>query len=93
LGGSRIYGYSNIIGFLAHPPGPSTIMYTNIMMADNERGLGLRVGHDGDNNTAFLRDSWVSAIARPGCPYCYGNNATKCSSNYGLRLFVATPNG
>jgi hypothetical protein len=93
LGGEKFNAYSNGIGFLAHPPGPKTIQYQGLMLADNGRGLGLRHGHEGDNNTGILKDSWISALARPNCNYCYGPNATLCSGNYALRMMVSTVNG
>lgn len=88
--------YATDIGFLASPPGPREIYYTGYMMADNGRSMGLRNGHasyNHDNCTATFKDSWISAIARPNCDYCYGPTATPCSNNHGLRMLTSTING
>lgn len=45
------------------------------------------------NHTAFFTNSYVSAISRPNCAYCYGNGAIECSSNVGVRAFSASANG
>lgn len=89
LGGERLKAYATEIGFLANPPGPKMIQYQGMMFADNGRGLGLRHGTSGDNNTAILKDSWVSGLARPNCNYCYGSTATDCHGNHALRLLVS----
>lgn len=96
IGGKGVKGYANSIGYLASPPGPMTLDYRNFMLADNGRAMGLRHGHggfNGDNNTAFWRDSWVSAASRPKCNYCYGAGATDCQNNLALRMMVTTING
>ena len=94
LGGERLKGYANSIGFLAHPPGPMTIQYQGMMFADNGRGMGLRHGiNNNQNNTAILKDSWISGLARPGCNYCYGPTATFCNGQHALRMFTSTING
>lgn len=37
------------------------------MVADFNRGVTLRFGRESDENTAFFRNSYVSAISRPTC--------------------------
>jgi hypothetical protein len=72
------------------------LQYQNFMLADNGRGMGLRHGYgiyNGDNNTAILKDTWISAASRPNCNYCYGTGATDCSGNYALRMMATTVNG
>jgi len=96
IGGERIRAYSCDIGYLASPPGPREIYYTDFMLADNQRSMGLRNGHASyghDNCTATFKNSWISAISRPTCDYCYGTGANPCSNNLGLRLLATTING
>jgi len=93
LGGERLKGYANTIGFLTGTPGPSTLQYQGMMFADNGRGMGLRHGKESDHNTGILKDSWISGLARPSCNYCYGPTATLCSNNHALRMMTSTVNG
>lgn len=39
------------------------------MIADSNRGLTLRFGipRNDDDNTAFLKNSYIAAISRPSC--------------------------
>lgn len=78
---------------MAHPPSTTEVQYSNFMIADCQRAVTLRFGHDGDDQTAYLSNSWISAISRPSCAYCYGNKAIICSNNQGVRLLVVTVNG
>jgi hypothetical protein len=96
IGGEKIRAYSNEIGYLCNPLGPSMAKYDNFLLADNGRGMGLRNGNavaGGDNNTAVLTNSWISAVSRPKCDYCYGTGKTKCSGNHGIRLLTSSANG
>ena len=64
-------------------------------MADNGRSVTLKFG-DGEgkaNHTAFLYNSYISAVSRPDCAECYGPNATICSGNHGMRMLVPSANG
>jgi hypothetical protein len=63
------------------------------MMADSNRGLTLRFGKEYDDSTAYLRNSYVSAISRPGCSECYGSGAIPCSGARGVRMLAVTVNG
>jgi hypothetical protein len=64
-------------------------------MADNGRSVTLKIGSNegGSNHTAFLHNSYISAISRPGCSICYGSSATICSGLQGVRMFTASANG
>jgi hypothetical protein len=96
LGFEWVKAYSNTIGFLASPAGPNNMLYQNFILADNGRGMNLRHGFgsfNGDNNTLVLQNSWITAVSRPNCSYCYGWSATDCSNNYAIRMMVTTPNG
>ena len=64
-------------------------------MADNVRGVTLKLG-DGEgrhDHSAYLYNSYVTAISRPNCAECYGSSATKCSWIHGMRMFTASANG
>lgn len=64
-------------------------------MVDNQRGVTLKMGGSQatTNHTAIFSNSFVSALSRPDCNYCYGTGALKCSNNVGVRAFSASGNG
>ena len=63
------------------------------MLADNIRGIGLRFGgYDATNNSLVWTNSWISAVSRPTCAYCYGDTTTICSNTHGVRLLAVTAN-
>jgi hypothetical protein len=91
LSAQLITAYNCKIGFIANPPSTNIIKYSQFVLADNGRAMGLRNGFSAsDDNTALLTNSWISAIARPSCDYCYGDLATDCTDNEGVRLMVST---
>lgn len=47
----------------------------------------------GSNHSAYLYNSYITAISRPNCPECYGSNATACTNAQGMRMFTASANG
>ena len=53
----------------------------------------MRFGREADDNTAIFRDSFITAISRPNCSECYGNNAIKCKNARGVRMLAVTVNG
>lgn len=65
------------------------------MMADNGRGITLKLGasEGGYDHSAYLNNSYVTAVSRPNCQECYGSAATDCSNNHGMRMFTASNNG
>ena len=63
------------------------------MIADSGRGVSLRFGGEGDDKTAFLKNSFITAISRPSCSECYGSGAISCSGNIAVRMLVVTING
>ena len=78
---------------MANPSNTNLLNYSQFTLADNERALGLKHGLSSvshDNNTALLTNSWISALARPACSYCYGNLATDCTNNDGVRMMAST---
>jgi hypothetical protein len=70
-------------------------MFSNFILADNQRGATLRFGNgEGkSNHTAYMYNSYITAISRPECAYCYGSFATDCSGNTGVRMLTAAGNG
>jgi hypothetical protein len=87
--------FASQIGQICGPPGISSIRFDHFLMADNQRSITLKLGdHEGrTDHSAYLFNSYVSAISRPNCSECYGSSATICSDNHGLRLFTASANG
>jgi hypothetical protein len=83
------------IGQICGSPGISEIRLDHFIMADNVRGITLKHGasEGGSDHTASLFNSYVTAISRPTCDYCYGSSATICTDVHGMRLFTASANG
>jgi len=92
---SWISAYACQIGQISGAPNTIALQYSNFIMADNQRGATLKFGNgEGDgNHTAYLYNSYISAISRPNCVECYANSATYCSGNIGLRMLSASANG
>ena len=96
LAAQTLYAYACTVGVMANPPNTTRLQYSNLMLADNKRGLTLRNGYlntTGDSNVAVVSNSWFSALSRPTCSYCYGASATSCSNNIAIRLMESTANG
>lgn len=68
-------------------------MFDKFMVVDSGRGVTLRFGKEGDDRTAFLSNSYISAISRPSCTECYGTAAIDCAGNQALRMLTVTVNG
>ena len=83
------------IGQICGPPGISTIIFSKFIMADNQRSVTLKLGaaEGFANHTAYLYNSYVTAISRPMCAECYGSAATACSDLQGMRMFTPSANG
>ena len=70
------------------------MVYSDVIFADNERGITLRYGHDVDDNTMVVRNSYFAGFSRPDCPTCYGaDKISYCNSGYAVRMFAATITG
>lgn len=95
VGASKLIGYANEIGLMANPTLPLTKMiYQDVIFADNERGITLRYGHDFDDNTMVLRNSYFAGYSRPNCPSCYAaDKISYCRNGYAIRMFAATISG
>lgn len=88
-----IKAYACNIGQIASSPGTEEILYKNFMITDCERAVTLRFGKEGDDRTAYFRDSYIAQISRPSCTDCYGSSTIDCSSNFGLQMLAVTVNG
>ena len=64
---TEVKAYACNIGQICSPAGPSTLMVTNVMVADSGRAVTLRFGGDTDDQTAYFEDSFITAISRPTC--------------------------
>ena len=64
-------------------------------MLDNQRGATLKFGgsEGGSNHTGIFTNSYISAVSRPDCAECYGDNAISCTNSIGLRMLTVTNNG
>lgn len=94
LAAQTLRAYACTVGIMANPPNTTRLQYSNLMLADNQRGLILRNGYlNADSNVATITSSWISALSRPTCAYCYGAGATVCNNIVGIRLMVSTANG
>ena len=61
------------------------------MILDTVKGLGLRFGgYDQNNNTLSWKNSFISAVSRPTCTICYGDDATPCKNMRAVRLLTAS---
>jgi len=92
---SWIQVYACQIGQMAAPPNTNTLIYSNFVMADNQRAMSLKFGADSStkNHTAYLYNSYITAVSRPSCAVCYGSSATICSNVVGANMFSVTANG
>jgi hypothetical protein len=75
--------------------GVTQLTFDHFIMADNIRSISLKHG-DGEgrtNHTAYLYNSYVTAVSRPTCAECYGPTATTCSDTHGMRMYVPSANG
>jgi hypothetical protein len=93
LAARGIYAYACTIGHIMNPPGAVTTRFKHFILADNGRGLTFRIGGNSDDKTAFLNDSYITAMARPNCTQCYGASATDCTGNHGVRMLTTGSNG
>jgi hypothetical protein len=94
-GFSFIKAYACGIGQIMGPPSIKAIVLKNFVLADNGRGVSLKMGasEGGNNHTAYFSDSYITPVSRPNCDYCYGSSAINCVNNIGVRLFTASANG
>jgi hypothetical protein len=88
-----IKAYACTIGQIASSPGTEELYLKNFMVGDSGRALTLRFGKEGDDRTAYLINSWISAITRPTCSRCYQEGALDCKENHGIRMLAVTVNG
>lgn len=83
-----IYAYGCQIGHIMNPPSTVTTKFKNFILADNGRSLTFRIGGTSNDKTAYMNDSFITAIARPGCVQCYGETKNDCTGNHGIRMLA-----
>jgi hypothetical protein len=83
--------YATTVGQIINPS-VSEIRFSNFIMADNRRAISLRIGGGSSKKTAWLNDSYITAISRPDCAECYGSAATHCVNNRGIRMLAIGSN-
>jgi hypothetical protein len=87
--------YACSIGQIMGPPSSKQIILSHFVMADNGRGATLKMGasEGGNNHSAYFSNSYITAVSRPSCSYCYGSQGINCINNIGVRMFTASANG
>ena len=90
---TEVRAYACEIGQICSVMGPTELEVVNSIVADSGRGLTLRFGGKGDDKTGYLRNSFITAISRPNCPECYGNDAIHCTGRHAVRMLTVTVNG
>jgi hypothetical protein len=95
IGASKLVGYAHQIGLMANPSTAAIKMvYQDVIFTDNQRGITLRYGHDIDDNTMVVKNSYFAGYSRPDCPTCYSEKKIKyCRNGYAIRMFAATIRG
>lgn len=75
-GGEKLRVYSSQVGIVTNPKAKAFV-WNNLMIVDTGRGVGLRFGgYDQNNNTMIWKNSFISAVSRPTCTICYGDDHT-----------------
>lgn len=94
-GFSYLRAYACNVGQSANPMYTTELVYQHFILVDNARGASLRFGDDEDKveHIGRLEYSFISALSRPSCSYCYGANATPCSNFLGLQMLSVSGNG
>ena len=65
MGITGVRAYASGIGQIASPAGNSQVIFENFIVADCGRAATLRFGREGTDNTAYFRNSFITAISRP----------------------------
>lgn len=73
-GFSYLRAYACRVGQSANPMYTSELIYQHFILVDNIRGASLNFGDDEDKveHIGRLEYSFISALSRPTCSYCYG---------------------
>lgn len=89
---SYIKAYGCEIGQITNPTDTSQLIFEHFIMVDNQRGVTLKFADQTANkqHTAELSYSSISAVSRPDCQVCYGQNKLSCANNIGVQLLSVT---
>ena len=95
IGTTGLNGYASVIGFIANPPGMHIrVEYDNFFFVDNQRAISLKYGHEFNDNTMVVRNSYFMGYSRPTCTSCYSDKTISyCKNGYAVRMFVASLTG
>ena len=88
--GNELIAYGCEVGAMGIANGARKLYYKKLLIIDSRVGVALKLARKGRDLNAFVQNSFISAIERPSCPDCFGENATKCRNNEGIKMFVAT---
>jgi hypothetical protein len=93
VGAELLKAYGCEVGVSGLPSNTTSIIYQNMVLADNVRAIGLRTSNNNSNltNLGYLKNSWISAAARTTCNYCYpGPSNLTCINSTGMRLMTSS---
>lgn len=92
---SYIKAYACKIGQISNPMDTTELNFDHFVLVDNERGATLRFSDTQDDalHVARLTNSYISALSRPTCTYCYGTSAILCNNNIGVQLLSVSGDG
>ena len=65
-------------------PSTRNLYYTNLNIIDCSTGVKLETSRKGTNINAYVEDSYIVAVDKTNCDFCYGNNAINCKSTKGI---------
>lgn len=65
VGFSGVRAYACKIGQISNSEGTNTLRLSNYIIADTFRGVSLRFGLEGTDNSGYLSDSYFIQISRP----------------------------
>ena len=96
--GCQLFSYAKAfgcgVGQISGSPGISKLILDQFIILDSKKALSPRFGGAGNtDNTAIVQNSYISAVSRPSCAYCYLTGAFSCSNMRGTKLLTATANG
>lgn len=93
VGGESLRAYGSLIGIVTNP-NANSFVWNDLILADCGRAIGLRFGgNDANlNNSMVWKNSYITAVSRPNCSYCYGTSTTLCQNTRAVRLLASSRN-
>ena len=88
--GNELVAYSCGVGATGIAINARKVYYKKLLIIDSAVGVALKLARKGRDLSAYVENSYISAIERSSCSDCYGSTSTRCSNNEGIKMFVAT---